>query len=79
MYFFAECHKIDVTPDSGTIVIFSKKPGHGLDCSVCKGEGLNQTCNSNLGLTEAQPTTVTFNCSQPGDIFNVEINQDIGE
>ncbi|KAL1255159.1 hypothetical protein QQF64_013220 [Cirrhinus molitorella] len=74
----SECHKIEVTPDSGTIVTFSKKPGQGLDCSVCKDEGPSQTCNSILlKLTEAQPTTVTFNCSQPGDIFTVEINQEI--
>ncbi|XP_050993179.1 CUB domain-containing protein 1-like [Labeo rohita] len=73
----SECHKIEVTPDSGTIVIFSKKPGQGLDCSVCKDEGPSQTCNSNLRLTEAKPTVVTFNCAQPGDVFTVEINQDI--
>ncbi|XP_058609423.1 CUB domain-containing protein 1 [Onychostoma macrolepis] len=73
----SECYQIDVTADSGTIVIFSKKPGHGLNCSMCKDEGPSQTCNSNLRLTEAQPTTVTFNCSQPGDVFNVEINQEI--
>uniref|UniRef100_A0A671P9E7 CUB domain-containing protein 1-like n=1 Tax=Sinocyclocheilus anshuiensis TaxID=1608454 RepID=A0A671P9E7_9TELE len=53
--------------------------GHGLDCSVCKNEGPSQTCNSNLRLTEAQPTTVTFNCSQPGDVFSVEIIQEIGD
>ncbi|KAL1255160.1 hypothetical protein QQF64_013221 [Cirrhinus molitorella] len=54
-----------------------KKPGQGLDCSVCKDEGPSQNCNSNLKLTEAQPTIVTFSCSQPGDIFTVEINQEI--
>ncbi|XP_016099105.1 CUB domain-containing protein 1 [Sinocyclocheilus grahami] len=73
----SECHKIEVTPDSGTIITFSKKAGQGLDCSVCKDEGPSQTCNSNLKLTEARPTIVTFNCSQPGDIFTVEINQEI--
>lgn len=73
----SECHKIEVTPDSGTMIIFSKKAAQGLDCSVCKDEGPSQTCNANLQLTEARPTVVTFNCSQPGDIFTVEINQDI--
>ncbi|KTF95210.1 hypothetical protein cypCar_00011537 [Cyprinus carpio] len=73
----SECHKIEVTPDSGTNVIFSKKAGQGLDCSVCKDEGPSQTCNFELRLTEPQPTNVTFNCSQPGDIFTVEINQQI--
>ncbi|XP_043073699.1 CUB domain-containing protein 1 [Puntigrus tetrazona] len=73
----SECHKIEVTPDFGTSVIFSKKAGKDLDCTVCKDEDPSPTCNSNLRLTEAQPTTVIFNCSQPGDVFNVEINQDI--
>ncbi|XP_026145501.1 CUB domain-containing protein 1 [Carassius auratus] len=70
----SECHKIEVSPDSGTIIIFKAQ---SQDCSVCKDEGPSQTCNSELELTEAQPTTVTFNCSQPGDVFNVEINQKI--
>ncbi|XP_077050996.1 CUB domain-containing protein 1 isoform X2 [Siphateles boraxobius] len=72
-----KCQKIEVTPDSGTIVLFSKKADQSLDCDVCKDEGLSQTCNSNLQLTEARPTNVTFNCSQPGDVFTVEINQKI--
>ncbi|XP_051519401.1 CUB domain-containing protein 1-like [Myxocyprinus asiaticus] len=73
----SECHKIEVTPDPGTIVIFSKKAAQAADCSVCKGEGPSQTCNSILRLTEPQTTTVNFNCSQPGDVFTVEINQEI--
>ncbi|XP_059365156.1 CUB domain-containing protein 1-like [Carassius carassius] len=73
----SECYEMEVTPDSGTIVIFSKKEGQRLDCSVCKDAGPSQTCNSVLKLTEARPTNVTFNCSQPGDIFTVEINQQI--
>ncbi|XP_067281906.1 CUB domain-containing protein 1 [Pseudorasbora parva] len=73
----SECHKIEVTPDSGTIVNFNKKAAQGLDCDVCKDEGPSQSCKPNLQLTEARPTVVTFNCSQPGDIFTVEIIQDI--
>ncbi|XP_056088695.1 CUB domain-containing protein 1 [Rhinichthys klamathensis goyatoka] len=77
IYKISECHKIEVTPDPGTEVLFRKKQGQGLDCNVCKDEGLSQTCNSDLDLTEARPTNVTFNCSQPGDVFTVEINQKI--
>lgn len=73
----SECQKIEVTPDSGTVVVFSKKPGQGQDCNVCMDEGPSQTCYSRLELTEVQPTNVTFNCSQPGDVFNVEIHQKI--
>ncbi|XDV33790.1 hypothetical protein PO909_004066 [Leuciscus waleckii] len=73
----SECHKIEVTPDPGTTVEFIKKAGQGLDCDACKDEGPSQTCNSKLELTEARPTIVTFNCSQPGDVFTVEINQKI--
>ncbi|XP_051991080.1 CUB domain-containing protein 1-like [Xyrauchen texanus] len=73
----SECHKIEVTPDPGTIVIFSKKAAQAVNCSVCTGEGPSQTCNSFLRLKEPQTTTVNFNCSQPGDVFTVEINQEI--
>ncbi|XP_051527606.1 CUB domain-containing protein 1-like [Myxocyprinus asiaticus] len=73
----SECHKIEVTPDPGTIVTFSKKAAQAVDCSVCKGEDPSQTCSSELILTEPQTTTVNFNCSQPGDVFTVEINQEI--
>lgn len=74
---FSECQTIEVTPDPNTNVIFSKKPGQGLDCTVCKNEDSSQTCDSNLRLTESKTTSVSFNCSRPGDVFTVEINQDI--
>ncbi|XP_051948731.1 CUB domain-containing protein 1-like [Xyrauchen texanus] len=73
----SECHTIEVTPDPGTIVTFSKKAAQAADCSVCNGEGPSQTCSSELTLTEPQTTTVNFNCSQPGDVFTLEINQEI--
>lgn len=78
--FFAECFKIEVTPDRDTTVFFRRKAGQDLDCSACKGEGPSETCqNSVLKLDVPVLTTVNFNCSQPGDVFNVEINQDIGK
>ncbi|KAK7124269.1 hypothetical protein R3I94_018589 [Phoxinus phoxinus] len=77
MHKISECRKIEVTPDSGTIVVFTKKPDQDLDCDACKDEGPSQSCNSKLDLAEARPTIVTFNCSQPGDVFTVEINQKI--
>lgn len=73
----SECQRIEVTPDPSTNVIFSKKPGQGLDCTVCKNEDSSQSCDSSLRLTESKTTSVSFNCSQPGDVFTVEINQDI--
>lgn len=74
----SECYRIDVTPARDTTVFFRRIPGQDLDCSTCKGEGPSETCqNSVLKLDDPVPTTVNFNCSQPGDVFNVEINQGI--
>lgn len=68
-----------MTPDRDTTVFFRRKPGQDLDCSACMGEGPSETCQSSvLKLDDPQPTAVKFNCSQPGDVFNVEVIQDIG-
>lgn len=69
-----------MTPDRDTTVFFRRKGGQDLDCTSCKGEGPSETCqNSDLKLDDPVPTIVNFNCSQPADVFNVEISQDIGK
>ncbi|TRY87365.1 hypothetical protein DNTS_003939 [Danionella cerebrum] len=71
------CDEIEVTPDPDTMVIFSKKPGAAADCSVCREDDSSQTCSSELRLIETKPHRLTFNCSEPGDVFTAEINQEI--
>ncbi|KAA0709927.1 CUB domain-containing protein 1 [Triplophysa tibetana] len=74
----SECYKIEVSPHPGTTVVFRRKGGQDLDCTACRGVGSSVTCqNSDLKLDESVLTTVNFNCSQPADVFNVEVTQNI--
>ncbi|XP_055076363.2 CUB domain-containing protein 1 [Misgurnus anguillicaudatus] len=74
---YSECYQLDVKPDLGTVVIFRRKADQASDCSVCTGEGSSQNCGSELRLKGPAVATVNFNCTQPGDVYTVEINQDI--
>lgn len=69
---------MSVTPDPKTIITISRQTDEP-DCSVCRDKEPKQICHPKiLRLKDPTNTSVEFTCPQPQDVFNVEINREIG-
>lgn len=67
---------MSVTPDPNTIIIISNATAEP-DCSVCVTVESEQHCSSSY-LKFKDISSLEFTCPQPQDVFNVEINREIG-
>ena len=69
---------MSVTPDPDTFITISRLTSEP-DCSVCVDKPPKQKCDpKGLNLRDPRNTSIEFTCPQPQDVFNVEINREIG-
>lgn len=67
---------MDVTPDPDTaIIIRSTVPEP--DCSMCASVDSTKQCSTTY-LRISATSSVEFDCPDPQNVFNVEINRGIG-
>lgn len=64
-------------PDRGSTISIRSRQVNG--CKVCTSSGRSQHCSTYIDVKYNTPVTVTFNCSKPEDVFNVEITRNIGK
>ncbi|XP_048009395.1 CUB domain-containing protein 1-like [Megalobrama amblycephala] len=65
--------ELNITVEEGTIIHINTSAGINTQCEVC----ISQVCQSSVILRN--DTSLNFSCSQPEDVFTVQIIRDIGE
>ncbi|XP_048009863.1 CUB domain-containing protein 1-like [Megalobrama amblycephala] len=65
--------ELNVAVEEGTIIHINTSAGINTQCEVC----ISQVCQSSVILRN--DTSLNFSCSQPEDVFTVQIIRDIGE
>lgn len=68
---------LTLAPDRGSTISIRSRQANG--CKVCTGSGRTKLCSTYIEVKSNAPVTVAFNCSNPEDVFNVEIVQNIGK
>lgn len=66
-----------IVPDRGSTVSIRSRQVNG--CKVCTGSGRSRQCSTYIEVKDNAPVSVTFDCSKPEDVFNVEIIRNIGK
>ncbi|XP_041962885.1 CUB domain-containing protein 1a isoform X1 [Alosa sapidissima] len=68
-----DSHKLTLAVHPGTVVNINRTEASGSKCTVCVGEGSKMSCQPWAALAEAGKVSVTFTCTNPWDVFIVEI------
>lgn len=77
IYLCAGVQALILTPDTGSTITIRSRQVKG--CKVCTGSGPSQQCSTYTEVKHKTSVLVTFDCSKPEDVFNVEIIRNIGK